>query len=159
MAPFCPGRAARAGRWPLGSMPAATLTVFLTVLRGVGVGGLFVFLMARTQLCPLSATVVWKGTSLGFGRTRMSSRLPLIICFERGQSISFVWALCFLLKGWDGIQRANSNTFRDKAGHPGVKWPGGDSAKVPRVCLSERHSPTQKRFRVVVGAFGTGPLV
>lgn len=132
-------------------MPAATLTVFLIVLHGVGSGGLFVFLMARTHVCPLSGTVVWKGTSLGFGRTGMSSRLPLIICFERGQSISFVLALCFLLKGWDGIQGANSSAFRDKAGHPGVKWPGGDSAKVPRVCLSERHSPIQEHFRVAVG--------
>ena len=71
----------------------------------------------------------------------------------------FHLALCFLLKGWDGIQGANSSTFRDKAGDPGVKWPGGDGAKVSSVCLSERHAPTQECFRVVVGAFGTGPLV
>lgn len=77
-----------AGRWvPCLQPPSRSFSLCFVGWRG---GGLFVFLMPRTQLCPLSATVVWKGTSLGFGRTRMSSRLPLIICFERGQSISFV---------------------------------------------------------------------
>lgn len=38
--------------------------------------------------------------------------LPLV-CLERGQSISFVWALCFLLEGWDRIPGASSSAFRD----------------------------------------------
>lgn len=83
----------------LGSTSAVILTVFLTVLHGVG--GVVCFSDAQGPLSALSPAAVWKGTGLGFGRTTMSSRLPIIICVERGQSISFGALFPLEGVGWD----------------------------------------------------------
>lgn len=64
-------------------------------------GGVVCFSDAQGPLSALSPAAAWKGTGLGFGRTTMSSRLPLIICVEHGQSISFGALFPLEGVGWD----------------------------------------------------------